>query len=251
MNENDIKSLIDFHLEGRRQGPGSQEETLKALVMSGLKGQQGLKIADIGCGTGASALILARFFQSEIVAVDLFPDFLAKLVKNAEEQGLAHLITPQEASMDSLSFSKESLDLIWSEGAIYNMGFEKGVQSWKEYLKPKGVLAVSEITWLTNTRPEPIHEYWTREYAEIGSASEKITILEKNEFKILGYFPLSTSSWVENYYNPNKKRFNSFLEEHAHSPSAKLIIENERQEIDLYKKYSSYYSYGFYIAQKI
>ena len=29
--------------------------------------------------------------------------------------------------MDALPFENEELDLIWSEGAIYNIGFEKGV----------------------------------------------------------------------------------------------------------------------------
>ena len=30
-----------------------------------------------------------------------------------------------------------------------------------------------------------------------------------------------------------------------------MILERDIQEADLYKKYKDYYSYGFYIAQKL
>jgi hypothetical protein len=46
--------------------------------------------------------------------------------------------------MDNLSFRDEELDLIWSEGAIYNIGFERGLREWRKYLKAEGYIAVSE-----------------------------------------------------------------------------------------------------------
>jgi SAM-dependent methyltransferase len=61
-------------------------------------------------------------------------------------------ITTLEKSMDALDFDDETFDIIWSEGAIYIMGFETGVKQWRNFLKPGGYLAVSEITWLTNKR---------------------------------------------------------------------------------------------------
>jgi hypothetical protein len=39
------------------------------------------------------------------------------------------------------------------------MGFEQGVAYWKRFLKPGGILAVSEITWLTATRPKAIEAH--------------------------------------------------------------------------------------------
>jgi hypothetical protein len=44
--------------------------------------------------------------------------------------------------MEDLHLEASSLDLIWSEGAIYNMGFEKGLQSWHQFLKTGGYIAV-------------------------------------------------------------------------------------------------------------
>jgi ubiquinone/menaquinone biosynthesis C-methylase UbiE len=73
-----------------------------------------------------------------------------------------------------LPFNDEEYDVIWSEGAIYNIGFEKGVKDWKRFLKTGGMMVVSEITWLTAERPSELQEYWKNEYPEIDTASSKI-----------------------------------------------------------------------------
>ncbi len=195
--------LIDLHKNNVRQGPGGDEQTKLAMNLAGLLDTFGvLQVADMGCGTGASTLLLARYLNAKITAVDLFPDFLDILKCNAERQGMANKITTLACSMDDLPFEEGSLDVIWTEGAIYNIGFEKGIKSFKDLLKPGGILAVSEITWLTKERPEEITDYWDSEYPEIASASEKIRILEEHGFLLKGYFPLPESCWVENYYTP-------------------------------------------------
>ena len=52
--------------------------------------------------------------------------------------------------MDNLPFQNEELDLIWSEGAIYNIGFERGMNEWNKYLKKGGFIAVSEAVSYTH-----------------------------------------------------------------------------------------------------
>jgi cyclopropane fatty-acyl-phospholipid synthase-like methyltransferase len=248
----DFKLLVDFHLAGQRQGPGGDAETKLAVELTGLKNRKGLHIADIGCGTGASTLVLARELDAKITAIDLFPDFLNVLDQSISKLSIGSHIQAKVASMEELPFAKESLDLIWSEGAIYNMGFKKGIQEWRQFLKLRGVLAVSEITWLTTSRPNEINDHWSKEYPEIATASEKIKLLEEAGYKLMGYFPLPSSCWLENYYKPMEARFDDFIQRH---PDSKLeairIVENEKREIELYEKYQAYFSYGFYIAEKV
>jgi SAM-dependent methyltransferase len=247
-----MKLLVEFHLDGKRQGPGGERETQQAIKLSGLSGRKGFKVADIGCGTGSSTKVLAHSLECEITCIDLFPQFLDILKQNYATEKWPSLLTTVVASMNELPFVKESLDLIWSEGAIYNMGFKKGIQQWRQFLKSGGVLAVSEITWLTTFRPDEINDHWNKEYPEIATASEKIKILEEAGYKLLGYFPLPTSCWLENYYNPMRARFEAFIEGH---PDSKLeaiqIVKNEKREVELYEKYQAYFSYGFYIAEKV
>jgi SAM-dependent methyltransferase len=145
----DLDLLVDLHLDGRRQGPGSGEATRRAIALSGLDGREALTIADLGCGTGASTLVLADALDACIAAVDIFPAFLRRLDDDAERRGVADLITTVAASLDALPFADETLDAIWSEGAIYNIGFERGLGLWRRSLKPGAVIAVSELTWLT------------------------------------------------------------------------------------------------------
>jgi ubiquinone/menaquinone biosynthesis C-methylase UbiE len=247
----ELQLLIDLHLDGDRQGPGSKEDTLRAIDLAGLNPKNALKIADIGCGTGASTLVLAETLKCEIVAVDFIPEFLETLSKRASKAGLQNRIALKSSLMEALHFNKEEFDVIWSEGAIYNIGFKRGVREWRPFLKTGGILAVSEITWLTRDRPREIQDYWQKEYPEIALASEKIAILEQSGYETLGYFPLKPTSWTANYYQPLESRFKSFLSRHSNSIAAQDLIKKERAEIELFEKFHDYYSYGFYIAKKL
>lgn len=247
----EIELIIELHKDAQRQGPGSYAETVRALDMIGDDKNTLKKIADIGCGSGASTLALAKNTSAHITAVDLFPEFLEKLQQSANAQGYNERISTETLSMDDLPFADDEFDMIWSEGAIYNMGFENGIKAWRKYIRTGGYLAVSEITWKTATRPEEIDLHWNREYPEIDTASNKVRILEQNGYSLVGYFALPEYCWIDNYYRPMQERFSEFTDKHGNTELAQSIVETERREIALYETYKDYYSYGFYIAQKL
>lgn len=246
----ELQLIVDLHKNAERQGPGSEKDTLKALGFLDLAPNQYLKVADIGCGSGGQTLTLAKNLNAQITAVDLFSDFLHELEKKSQLLGLTEKIITLEKSMDNLPFKKGEFDIIWSEGAIYNIGFEKGIKLWKDYLKVGGYLAVSEITWISYSRPKAIETYWQSEYPEINVASAKINQLENNGYSLVGYYYLSPESWIENYYKPMAAEFERFLERNKHAALAKKVVEDNQSEIELYQKYKDYYSYGFYVARK-
>ena len=246
----DLQLLIDLHIDGQRQGPGSDNATRRAVELSGLGDRSNLAIADIGCGTGASTLVLARDLEAHIVAVDRVPEFLSKLEDRASNENLAACITPCTASMQTLPFAESQFDAIWSEGAIYNMGFAAGIKAWRQYLKPGGILAVSELTWLTHQRPQALQDYWDQEYPEVDTASSKMKVLEDLGFAPIGYFALPEDCWLNNYYRPLQARFPAFLDRNNFSDAAKALVQAEEEEIALYEKYKTFVSYGFYIAQR-
>ncbi|MBN1365312.1 MAG: methyltransferase domain-containing protein [Syntrophaceae bacterium] len=247
----DYQLLIDLHKSANRQGPGGDAESEKALNLAMIDRARPLKIADIGCGTGASTFLLARLLDAQITAVDFLQDFLEVLEDRAENKGLSEKITTLCCSMDNLPFRNEAYDVIWSEGAIYNIGFERGVIDWNRHLKVGGLLVVSEITWITSSRPSELQKYLVQEYPEIDVASSKIGILEKNGYSAIGYFVLPEHCWLENYYRPMQNRFKDFLNRHGNSEEAREIVEAENREIELYEKYKAFYSYGVYVARKL
>lgn len=249
--EDYLKLLIDLHKSAKRQGPGGDEEIIKILGLAQLTQAEKLKIADIGCGTGSASILLAKQLNAQVTAVDFLPEFIEVLKDKAEKEGLSEKIATIVCSMEDLPFSREEYDLIWSEGAIYNMGFEKGVNEWKQFLKPDGLLVVSEITWLTEKRPSEIQKHWDSEYPEIDTASAKIRVLENAGYSPVSYFYLPEHCWLDNYYRPMQARFPDLLERHGNSQSAQSVVEAEKKEINLYERYKKYFSYGVYIAKKV
>lgn len=246
----DLDLLIDLHRDGKRQGPGGEDETRFAIRLSGLSAAEGLKVADIGCGTGASTLVLARELDASVTAVDFLPDFIHELDIAAEREGLGNRIETLVAPMEALPFEAQSFDAIWSEGAVYNMGFAAGIKAWRRFLKPGGILAVSELTWLTQRRPAELEQHWLREYPEVDTASAKMAILEESGFSPVGYFALPKRCWLDNYYRPLQARFAAFLSRHGNSEAAAAIVAAEEAEIALYQRNAAFVSYGYYVARR-
>ena len=153
--------------------------------------------------------------------------------------------------MDALSFEKESLDLIWSEGAIYNIGFERGLNEWRNYLKPGGYLAVSESVWFTDHRPAEIHDFWMSAYTEIDTIPNKVVQIQKAGYIPVATFILPENCWTEHYYVPQAKAKEMFIKKYAGNKTAEKLMASICHEAELYSKYKEYYGYAFFIAKKI
>ena len=90
----ELELLIDLHKNAFRQGPGGDAETEMAIDLAGLNRNMPLNILDIGCGTGASTLILARLLNAKITAVDFLQDFLDVLESRTRSLGLEEKLQP-------------------------------------------------------------------------------------------------------------------------------------------------------------
>ncbi len=246
---------FDFNLIGEyfsgleRQGPGSPEATLKALSFIDHL-DSGSRIADIGCGTGGQTMVLAQNAPGHITGIDLFPAFIDLFNKSAEERGFGERVRGMVGSMEHLPFEREGLDLIWSEGAIYNIGFQRGLTEWREFLKPGGSIAVSEACWFTPERPFEIHEFWATEYPGIDTVPKKMAQLENAGYIPVASFLLPGTCWTDHFYAPQVEAQEAFLKRHRGNRMAAELIENQRQEARLYEKYGEFYGYAFFIGKK-
>ena len=153
--------------------------------------------------------------------------------------------------MDNLPFQNEELDLIWSEGAIYNIGFERGLNEWKKFLKTGGYIAVTEASWFTEERPTEINEFWQDAYPEIDTIPNKVAQMQKNGYIPVANFILPEYCWTEHFYIPQIEAQEIFLKKHTGNKTADELIANQRHEALLYSKYKEYYGYVFYIGKKI
>ena len=250
INDFDFNLICEYFSSVKRQGPGSPEITMKALsFIENLTGQS--CIADLGCGTGGQTMVLAQNVPGQITGLDLFPDFIRIFNRNAEQLNLQERVKGVIGSMDNLPFGKESLDLIWSEGAIYNIGFERGLDEWRQYLKKGGYIAVSEASWFTDERPNEIHNFWMEAYPGIDTIPNKVAQMQQAGYIPVASFILPENCWTEHFYAPLVRAQEIFLERHTGEKAAEELVASERHEKELYYKYKDFYGYVFYIGKKI
>jgi len=250
IHEFDLNLICEYYSNVERQGPGSPEVTLKALSFIDNLNSESL-IADIGCGTGGQTMVLSQNTEGCITGIDIFPTFIDLFNANARKLNLQDRTKGVVASMDKLPFQKEEFDLIWSEGAIYNIGFERGLKEWREYLKPGGYVAVSEASWFTEERPDEIKEFWLDAYPGIDTISNKVEQLQKAGYMPVATFILPENCWTEHFYDPQVSAQEEFLKRYEGDKTAEEFIANQRHETQLYYKYKEYYGYVFYIGKKI
>ncbi|HML33214.1 class I SAM-dependent methyltransferase [Sporomusa sphaeroides] len=250
IREFEFALINEFFTELERQGPGSPEETIRALsFISNLSSKA--KIADLGCGTGAQTMVLAQNTKATITALDLYAGSIDKLNVTAEKLGLQNRVKGIVGSMDNLPFRNDEFDLIWSEGAIANIGFEKGLNHWKNFLKKDGYVVITYESWFTDERPAEIEKWWVDAVPEIGTIAHNISIMQKTGYIPVATFTLPESCWIDNYFIPQKARQEEFLEKHAGDKTVEDMIVFMRREAALYSKYKQYYGYVFYIGKKL
>ncbi|HOC88796.1 MAG TPA: methyltransferase domain-containing protein [bacterium] len=250
IHEFDFGLICEYFSSIERQGPGSPEVTIKALSFIDHL-TPASRIADIGCGSGGQTMVMARHSPGHITGIDLFPAFIELFNSNARKLNLQERVTGRVGSMEKLAFEAEELDLIWSEGAIYNIGFERGLNEWRGFLKPGGFIAVSEASWFTDERPAEIDQFWKNAYPEIDTIPVKVAQMQKAGYIPVATFVLPENCWTEHFYEPQIPAQESFLKKHAGNKTAEELVANERHEAELYLKYKEFYGYVFYIGKKI
>ncbi|MDR1527111.1 MAG: class I SAM-dependent methyltransferase [Dysgonamonadaceae bacterium] len=245
----DLNHIYEFFSNSERQGPGSPEETLKALsFIDGLTEKS--KIADIGCGTGGQTMVLGQNTLCEIVGVDIWADFINQFNQNARNKNLHNRVKSIVGNMENLPFQEEELDLIWSEGSIYNIGFDRGLNEWRKFLKQGGYIAITENTWFTETRPAEIQNFWQQAYPEIDTISNKVAQMQKAGYLPIAAFILPETVWTD-YYAWQTMRRESFLKKYNGNKAIEAFVAAQQYEVELYYKYKAYYGYMFYIGKKI
>jgi SAM-dependent methyltransferase len=253
MTEKQMNIFFEIHSGLDREAPGSRDATEQAFrtVASRSGHPEIFTIYDIGCGPGAQTLQLAELSSADIYAVDTHQPFLDRIAEAARRRQLSHRIHPVNADMNRLPFSDASADLIWSEGAVYIMGFERGLLAWQSLLKPGGFLVVSELSWLKNSVPDELRLFWEEEYPAMQTRERNECIVEDAGYSLIDSFVLPESGWRDGYYSPLERRIERLEIKYHQDPEALEVIETEKKEIDMYRRFSSFYGYVFYIVARI
>lgn len=233
-----------------RAGPGNRETTLKAYNMLADIPEKPL-LLDIGCGPGAQTLDLARATDARITAFDLHPPFVEKLRSALEREGLQDRVRTVQGDMFKLveQYGEASFDILWSEGALYFMGFEKGLKESFKVLRPGGYIAVSDGCWLEEGVPEEVKDFWG-DYSDATGIPERLEMFERTGFEVVGHFTVPLEAWTVDLYGPMETELGLLEKENASVAEAMDTYSSMRSEIEQLRKFHRWAGYEFFVARK-
>lgn len=231
-----------------RQGPGSESSTHEALQRLGTL-KKPLRVIDLGCGSGASTLLLARELQSPVVAYDQHAPFLEALTANAEQEGLKSLIQVRQGDFTQLEDPPCSYDLVWCEGAAYLIGFERALTLWRPLLAPGGKVALTELTWLVDMPSDEPRLFWKKAYPGMTNREGNCHSAQRVGYSIIDTFTLPKDDWWNEYYRPLRRRIATFRANHTVPRTIEAILAETEREMDIVERYSDEFGYVFYLLQ--
>lgn len=224
------------------------DDSLSLYVLRSLPQHRFEVVVDAGCGAGRQTMVLARELGTPIQAVDSYQPFLNRLQRHAEEKGLAHLVQMHCMDMKDIPTVFPTIDLLWAEGAAYNIGFANALRSWAKAIQPNGFAVVSELCWLHEKIPDTVKEFFRLGYPDMQSVQEDIAIAEEAGYKIFNTYTLPKEAWVEDYYDILEPSAKSLMN-HSDVAVRELAAETLK-EIETFRVSEDSYGYVFYVLQR-
>jgi cyclopropane fatty-acyl-phospholipid synthase-like methyltransferase len=227
-------------------GPGGNTHTLYVLHL--LPSGQFHVIVDGGCGAGRQTMALAKELDTLVHAVDSYEPFLNELSRRAAEAGIERLVQKHCMDMRDIPNVFPHVDLLWSEGAAYNIGFGNALTTWAGAINPGGFAVVSELAWLREQVPDTAREFFLAGYPDMRHTNQNIAAAEKAGYTVLDTYTLPRDAWVEGYYDVLEPRARALVD-HPDSSVRDFARETVR-EIEIFKISEDSYGYVFYVLQR-
>ena len=238
---------IDLLFGGMEKlGPGGNVHTLNVLRL--LPKQQFHVIVDAGCGTGRQTLVLAKELGTLVHAVDSYEPFLNDLTQRAKAAGVEHLIQTHCMDMKDIPDVFQHIDLLWSEGAAYNIGFSNALTIWASVINKGGFAVVSELSWLHDQVPDAVKEFFLSGYPDMQSIEQNRAVAEKAGYRVLTTYTLPQDTWVEGYYDLLEPRAKALMD-HPDWSVRDFAVETVK-EIEIFKSSEDSYGYVFYVLRR-
>ena len=238
---------IDLLFGGMEKlGPGGNVHTLHVLRL--LPEHQFRVIVDAGCGTGRQTMVLAKELGTMVHAVDSYEPFLNDLMRRAKEARIEQLVETHCMDMKDIPGIFQRIDLLWSEGAAYNIGFSNALTTWASAINSDSFAVVSELSWLREQVPDAVREFFLSGYPDMQSIQQNIAVAENAGYKVLTNYTLPKEAWVEGYYDILEPRAKALVD-HP-DPSVRDFAIETVKEIKIFECSEDSYGYVFYVLHR-
>lgn len=231
-----------------RQAPGSRACAVRALDLCGDL-PPSPRVLDLGCGGGGQTLHLTELLDGPIVAVDLHAPFIDAIRATARALGLADRLDARVADMAALPFTDATFDLVWSEGALYNLGLERALPICHDLLRPGGHLVFTDAVWRTASAPDEVRAAFA-DYPTMGTEADVLAQLEAGGWSVLGHFLLPDAAWWDDFYRPMEQRIESLRAKFAGAPEALAALDEIAKEPRMHRAHGHHYGYLCVVARR-
>ncbi|MDO8836509.1 MAG: class I SAM-dependent methyltransferase [Vicinamibacterales bacterium] len=232
-----------------RQGPGNRASAARALALcTGLPSSP--DILDLGCGGGAQTLYLADLTAGSIVAIDSHAPLVERLRARIADQGLSGRVRALVGDMADPGQPAESFDLIWSEGALYNIGIDRAMQLCHRLLRPGGFVAFTDAVWRTDHPPAAVRASFECDYPTMGPSEAVIATVTRNGLDLRGHFTLPDQAWWDEFYTPMERRIAELRVKYADDTEAIAVLDQLAQEPEMHRRNADCYAYEFFVARR-
>ena len=224
------------------------DDSLSLYVLRSLPEHRFEVVVDAGCGAGRQTFVLANELKTPLHAVDSYQPFLNRLSHRAKEKGVAQLVRTHCMDMKEIPSVFPTIDLLWAEGAAYNIGFANALATWAKAIRPNGFAVVSELCWLREKVPAPVTEFFRLGYPEMQCVEQNIATAEDKGYQLFNTYTLPKETWLKDYYDILEPRAKSLV---SHSDVAVRDFAVETlKEIETFKIAEDSYGYVFYVLQR-
>jgi SAM-dependent methyltransferase len=238
--------FFDVHTNLPREGPGNRDCTMRALSLAGQL-PEAPSVLDVACGPGLQTVHLAELLpDATITAVDLNQAMTDQARRKIESVQMSDRIRVETGDMAALTYPDAAFDLIWCEGAAYNIGVERAIRNWKRMLKPAGKVALTDAVWLRRNPPADLAKFW-QVYPDMSDAESRRQMVRDCGYLLRGDFILPEAAWWDDYYQPMKLRLQMLAAGYENDSDAMSVIDECNAEIAFYERYAEYYGYMFLV----
>ncbi len=221
------------------------------LLAEKCKLSSGMTILDVGCGSGRSAIFLAKQFGCRIVGVDIEPGPLLKAKAEAISKGISDQVSFRVADANDLPFLDQTFDGAIFQAALIFTNKAKALNQVNQKIRAGGFLGVIELAW----KKTPTEKIVTKVKETLCAAAVNTETHEdwRRLFNQTG-FEVVHSELLDHKFN-----FNGMFKNEGFLSSLRIalkcIIDNSAKKKmgqigSLFKETYEYLGYGIYAARK-